>query len=134
MFDSNARPFTTLLRKLYVQAGTFEDAARRCGHVRSTSWIHALIRSTNPWGVNPPHQNTIAKFALAFAVSEEHVRAAVAQEWYGVGNVSPTPSLESVMPLYEGLTPGQKQVLAALLMELRVNGRNAADLPPGQAA
>lgn len=123
MLDVQERPFTELLRTRYREGATYDGLSRRCGRVRSTSWIGNLIQSSHPWAVNPPTRDTFAGFAKALGVTEEEVRVAIAREWYGA-DVAPTPpNAEDVMALFGGLRPEQQLLFAAVLMELRVNGQ-----------
>ncbi|MEP9385199.1 hypothetical protein [Nocardioides sp. KR10-350] len=134
MFNVKERPFTAWLRELYHRGGaTYASVSRQCAHARSADWIGRLIRSREPWAVNPPTKETFAGFARAFGVPEEDVRAAIAREWYQVGTVVP-PSPDEIGELYGELTAARQGLFAAFALELVANAKDASTPDDGEAA
>lgn len=119
MYEPRRRPFTQMLRNLRRDGARYQDLVNRSGEARSSSWFNNLLNAPrSPWVVAPPDPEAWPGLARLLDVSEPHLREAIAQEWYGVGDDSFSTDARRLAEAVEALDEGDRSMVAAFAQRL----------------
>ncbi len=99
------RPFTDRVNVIRDRGFRYSDLARGCQDARSSAWFNNLCNSGDPWKVGPPSAKAIPDLAGLLGVSQKHLKAMVAEEWYGVDRGDEVSArVQAIGPVLDELT------------------------------
>jgi len=116
----NERPFTALVNRCRRDGLRYEDLDRNSHRARSSAWFNNLVNSyRGPWKVAPPSPEAWPGLATLLGISEQHVREAIAREWFGVGpDVSTTADVRQIIDIARDLDPSDLALLRLVAQRL----------------
>ena len=127
MQTSTSRPFTALINALRRDGHRYQDLVNKSNEARSSAWFNNLVNGSDPWAVSPPAPAAWPGLAALFGVSVDHLKAAIAEEWFGAQDGGLTARERGLVDVSKRLIDDDHEMLRRLAVRLAQPVKSASE-------